>query len=176
MESSKDWLNLLFYLAPILVTCGAIYLLVKGFFERDYKIKLIETKKLVQKDLIPLRFQAYERVTLFLERISPNNLLYRVYRKGMTARELQSELLETIRMEFEHNVTQQVYMSNHAWQLVRNAKEDTVRIINLASDKTDAEAPGAELSKKIFEFMLQNENFPAQKALDFVKIEASQLF
>jgi hypothetical protein len=174
--SSLNWTGLVFYLAPVLITAGGFYLIIKSMFDRDYKIKLLEAKLNMQKDVIPLRLQAYERITLFLERISPNNLLYREMKGEMTVSSFQSVLLDTVRSEFEHNVTQQVYISPQTWAVIRNVKEDIVKIINTSANELRGDLPAIELSKKIFEKVMAGEEAPVQKAMNYIKSEVSQLF
>lgn len=176
MNGFNDITSLLFYLAPLLIAMGGVYLLVKKMFDRDYKIKLIESKRMLQKEILPLRLQAYERVTLLLERISPSNLLIRVMHPEMSARQLQSELINTIRTEFDHNLSQQVYISPQAWLLMRNAKEDIVKTINLAAGQCEPDSKAIDLSNKIFEVMLRSEDVSVQKAIDFIKAEVSQFY
>src|SRR5689334_9877944 len=107
----KDWTDALLIIAPILIAVGGMYLLIKNLFERDYRLKLIETKRLLQKETLPLRLQALERMALFLERMAPESLIIRVMQPGMQARDLHVELLAGIRTEYEHNASQQVYLS-----------------------------------------------------------------
>ncbi len=175
MDGSVKIGETLLYFIPAIIVAGAIYLLIKKYLDNDYKVRLLELKRAIHKETIPLRFQAYERICLFLERISPNNLMVRVNRPGMSARELQSELLQTIRAEYEHNITQQVYVSSQAWDLVKNAREELIRIINTAAATIGENAGGIELSKAVFEIILKNEKLPTQRALDFIKNESRQL-
>jgi hypothetical protein len=128
------------------------------------------------REMLPLRMQAFERVVLFLERISPNNLLMRVYKPGMKVSDLHHELLQTIRAEYEHNLTQQVYMSNSSWNAVKKGRDELIRIINTSAEKCDPSGPGAELNKMIFQTMMDNEEFPVQTAIEQVKAEAYSLF
>ena len=176
MEMQKSITDLLFYLAPALLVFGTAFFLMKRFFDSQYRLKLIEAKLQTQKDMIPLRLQAYERLTLFLERVSLNNLLGRVYQPGLTVREFHLELLSSIRLEFEHNITQQIYVSNEVWSATRNAREEIVKIINSAASSVDPNAKGAELSKNIFENLIQEENNPAQIAIELIKKEVNQLY
>ena len=125
---------------------------------------------------MPLRLQAYERLILFLERISPNNLLGRVYQPGLTVREFHLELLSGIRSEFEHNVTQQIYVSQEVWNNVRTAREEIVTMINSAASSIDPNAKASELNKTIFENLMKEDNNPAQKAIDFIKNEVNQFY
>jgi hypothetical protein len=166
----------LLYVLPALVVAGGIFLLVRRFLDNEYRLRLLESRRTMLKDMLPLRLQAYERICLLLERISPGSLLNRVYSPGMNVRAFQSELLSQIRAEFEHNMVQQIYLSPAAWELVRNAKEDIIRIINLAAAQAGEEASGSDLSRAVYDIMIKTESMPAQKALDFVKQEVRQLF
>lgn len=176
MTTTINWIELVFFLAPLVMVCGGFYLMIKSMLERDYRIRLLEVKFGMQRDIIPLRFQAYERIALFLERISPNNLLYRIMSSEMTVRTFQAALLDAIRTEFEHNVTQQVYISPQTWSVIKNAKEDIIRIINTSANELKGDLPALELSKKIFSKIMEDEELPAQKALNYLKSEVSQLF
>ena len=173
MDFSK-LIETLMYFIPAGIVLGAVYIVIKRFLDNDYRLRVIEVKKMLQKDLMPMRFQAYERLTLFLERISPSSLLIRVNRAGMSARELQSELLITVRAEFEHNITQQIYVSHDAWELVKGAKEDTVKIINIASAAVGDNGTSADLNKQIFEIIMKTEIVPTAKALEFINHEVKQ--
>lgn len=172
----NDITNLLFVLAPLAVVAGGIYLLVKQMFDRDYKMKLIESKRMLQKEVLPLRLQAFERMTLFLERISPESLLVRIMDANMTVRDLHQQLTAAVRSEYEHNITQQIYIDPQTWALIKNAKEDILRLINSSAEDCNRDDKALELSRKIFERMLHEENVSMQKALSYLKAEAQQLF
>lgn len=176
MELPKGLSDLIFYFVPALLVFGTAFFLMKRFLDSQYRLKLIEAKLQTQKDIIPLRLQAYERLTLFLERISLNNLLGRVYQPGLTVREFHLELLSSIRSEFEHNVTQQIYVSQEVWNAVRIAREEIVKMINSAASSISPDLKGAELSKLIFENLMKEENNPAQKAIDSLKSELNHLY
>src|SRR5690606_18732338 len=95
---------------------------------------------------LPLRLQAYERLTLFIERINPTNMLVRVHVSGTTVRELQQFLVDEIRTEHQHNITQQLYVSAQAWAVVSRIKEDSIGMINSAASGLSPEASSVELS------------------------------
>lgn len=176
MSPSNGILDFLVYLAPSLLVFGIAYLLISKFLDKENRLKLIEMKMSTQKDLLPLRLQAYERLTLYLERISPNVLLINNYESGVSVAAFQQHLLAVVRTEFEHNFSQQIYVSAAIWTVVRNAKEDIVRLINSSAESLEPDAPAHLLSQRIFEAMLKNEDFPTQRALNYVKNEVSQLF
>lgn len=176
MDIPKNIIDILFYLAPSLLVFITSYMLIKSFIDKEHKIKLIETKMMMQKELLPLRLQAYERLALFLERISPNVMLINQYEQGLSVAEFQQRLLETLRTEFEHNFSQQIYVSEMAWNSTRKAKEEVARLINVSASTLDGSSPSYQLSKKMFDTMLENEDFPTHRALTTVKAEVAQLF
>jgi len=175
MDSSKDWTDTLLYFVPATLVIVAMFMVVKRFLDRDYKLNLVNARQSMQKDALPLKLQAYERLVLFLERISPNSLLLRTHRAGISATQLHSDLLATIRAEFEHNLSQQIYISAGAWDAVKNSKEDMLRLMNNAYNSAGQHANGMQLSSMIFELMMKEENIPTQCAIDFLKTEAKQL-
>lgn len=129
-----------------------------------------------QKLITPIKLQAYERIALFLERIALNNLIVRVYKPGMSARLLQAELLKAIRSEFEHNLSQQIYLSNDSWNATKTAKEEIIKVINIASSKVSDEANGTDLSKVIFELITKVDKLPTEYALELLKMEIRLVF
>ena len=124
---------------PASVVLYAVYLTVRSFIAKEIKLKKLEIRAKSIETILPARLQAYERITLFLERISPQNLLIRLSDPAYSAREFQKLLLDEIRNEYNHNVSQQVYMSEEVWNLVKNAKEDLLMLINDASSKMTAD-------------------------------------
>jgi len=176
MKLSQSWLDFLVYLAPSLLVFGIAYLLVRRFLDTDQKIKYLELKRSMQKDLLPLRLQAFERIILFLERMSPNNLLIRMYQPGMQVSDFHRELLSAVRSEFEHNITQQVYVTNESWDIVRQCRDEVVKMINTSYAECNPSDPGAELSKKVFAQLMGYEEHPVHKAIDQIKNEVHALF
>lgn len=176
MNTPQGILDFLVYLAPSLLVFLTSWLLVKRFLQRESAIKVLELKSGQQKDLMPLRLQAYERLTIYLERISPNVMLLNQYEPGMTVMDFHQKLLEMIRGEFEHNYAQQIYVSAPLWTIIRNAKEEITRQVNTAAASLDPEAPAYQLSKRIFDSILEKEEFPTQRALNILKAEVGQLF
>ncbi len=147
----EHWIELLKILIPAALVVYAAYLLVRTFIVRDLELKRMEIRNKSIETVLPLRLQAYERMTLFLERIHPHNLLVRVNPGSIPAREFQQMLLNEIRNEYNHNVSQQVFMSAQVWELIRNAKEDLMLTINESAADLNSEATSMDLSRKIFE-------------------------
>ncbi len=144
--------------------------------ENEQRKNLMDLRSKTMKTVTPIRLQAYERIALFLERINPNSLIMRVHKQGMSARQMQSSLMQTIRAEFEHNVAQQIYISPAAWKAVRAAKEETLKIVNIASSQVPDEASAMDLGKIILELHSKLEQTPTDFALDFIKKEIKMLF
>jgi hypothetical protein len=173
MEVFSDFVKIIFPAAAVLF---AMYLTVKAFLAKDFEKKIIELRTKNTSLVLPVRLQAYERVCLLLERISPHNLILRVNNPAFNAIQLQQKLLMEIREEFNHNLSQQVYMSNEAWTYTKNAMEEIVTIINTAGQQVEKEAQGLELAKAIFELLIQRNEDPSARALRFVKDEIRQVF
>jgi len=172
----NEVLEILKYILPSIVVFLTAYYILKTFLESEHKKFLVEIRLNNQKVITPIRLQAYERVSLFLERISPNGLVMRVHKSGMSSRMFQAELLKTIRSEFEHNLSQQIYISSPVWESIKTAKEETIKIINIASARVKDDASGLDLSKAIFDVMSQLEKVPTQVALENLKREVRQVF
>jgi hypothetical protein len=94
----------------------------------------------------------------------------------MSVFQLQTAMISAIREEYEHNLSQQLYISSQAWQLVKNAKDDLINVINNASTNLDKEADSAVLAKVIFEFIASVEKLPIEVAIELVKNEIYKEF
>jgi len=167
---------------PAAIVLVAMYLTVKAFINKDFELaqrdfekKLADLKIEYSKTTLPLRLQAYERICLFLERISPNNMLIRVNDPAFTAGQLQQRINMEVRDEFNHNLSQQIYMSDDAWMLVKRTQEEIISIINKAGEKVDRNDRGIELAKRIFEEMLERQANPCDVTLKFLKDEIRSL-
>lgn len=172
----EDILDILKYILPSVITFLASYLIIKRFLDNDYRKKSMDIKMQNQKTLQPVRLQAYERLVLLLERISLPALIQRTHKQGMSARMLQSELVKAIRAEFDHNLSQQVYITNKTWESVKTAKEETIKAINIASSRLNDDASGMDLVNVIFEIITKVERLPTDIAIDILKMEARQIF
>lgn len=172
----EQFLEILKYVLPSLVVLATSYLLVERFIENERNHRNMVYRRESQGLTTPVRLQAYERLVLFLERISTNALIMRVHKSGMSAKLLQAELLKAIRTEYEHNLSQQIYISPAAWELIKNAKEETIKLINTAAINVPEEASGVDLGKLVLEVSMKIDKMPTQVAIDFLKQEARQIF
>ncbi len=169
-------LEILKYTIPSLVTFLTVFYILHSYFEDQEKIRQSKASLKNRKLITPLRLQAYERVILFLERISLDSLILRISETGMTSKQLHAGLLTTVRAEFDHNLSQQLYMSDEAWEIVKNAKSNTIKIISLAADKIQGEAPYINLSTKIMESLMELDKTPTAAAIEYLKKEVQRLF
>ncbi|MBS1662409.1 MAG: hypothetical protein JST68_15300 [Bacteroidetes bacterium] len=123
-----------------------------------------------------LQLQAYERLILLTDRIALPNLIQRVNTPGLSSREMQSLLTHSIRQEFEHNITQQIYVSAEAWDAVRNFKEQNLLIINQIGSFLPEEASGGDLNKHLLDLLVQNPQASLQNVVsDALSYEAKKL-
>ncbi len=180
MNSLSSILEILKYVLPSVVVFFTAIYLIKQFLENDNKKRMLEMKinnqANNQRFITPIRLQAYERIVLFMERISPNSLIIRVSTPSMTSMQMQTAMIKVIREEYEHNLSQQLYISRQSWDLVKTAKEELVKLINNAAASIDGNANCTELAKVIFEISAKAEKLPVEIALDFVKTEIQEQF
>lgn len=123
------------------------------------------------KIILPLKLQACERLVLFLERTIPSGMILRLNKQEMTSIQLQALMVKTIRDEFEYNLSQQVYLSSTTWELVKNAKEEAIRLINQAGSKIPEDSPSSELARIILEIAMEKDRLPIDRAIEEVKKE-----
>jgi hypothetical protein len=173
MEALIDFLKLL---APAAIVLYAMFLVTKSFLNKDFNTKLIELKLKHFDTTIHIRLQAYERMALFLERITPTNLLPRVNENEYIVAQLHAILLNEIRQEFNYNLSQQIYLSDDTWQKIRTATENVTALVNDAASELNPEAPSLELVKKIFETVILTKTMVTNDALLSLKTEAQILF
>lgn len=173
MEAFLDFLKIIIPAAAVLY---AMYLAVQAFINRDLESKRLEIRGRSLETVLPIRLQAYERICLLLERLAPQSLLLRISHINLSARDYQRLLLEEIRNEFNHNVSQQLYMSESVWGMVKSARENLVMLINDSAEQLPTEAIGLDLAKRIMEKSLEKNIDPTGLALAELKKEIQQVF
>jgi len=169
-------LEILKYTLPALIVFITAWLIIKQMIRNDQNRRNYEIVTKNQQHITPIRLQAYERMALLLERMSPESLIMRVSSQTMTAKQMQTELLNTIRAEFDHNVSQQIYISPQAWELIKNAKTTVTQLINNAASRVKPDSSAMILSKLILEDLITLDKSPVALALDYLKKEIRQLY
>jgi hypothetical protein len=172
METFYDILKITI---PALLVFLTAWVLIRNLIKNDQDKRRQEQVLQNSRTVTPIKLQAYERIVLFLERISLESLLMRVSSSGMTAVQLHSALLTTIRSEFEHNLSQQIYMSPQAWEVVRNARSNTIKIINREFEKAPTPATAMEFSRRLLEAIMELEKEPTRAAIDYLKGEIGRM-
>lgn len=165
---------LIVLLVLFVLVCGTTLLLTRMIIEKDLKTRAIENGQTIKSVVVPLRLQAYERMALFLERIEPNQLVMRIHATELTALQEQNLLLTAIRTEFEHNLSQQIYISNQVWRVVLEAKDEIIAMINAT-----AKTVGSDADSLVFAEALLNkaaETSVVDKALLVLKADIQKLF
>lgn len=159
----------------LLVVLAAFYI-GRPYLDRFEKKQLIGLKQTFTKETLPLRLQAYERLFLLIDRINPSNILVRLNNPGFSAGELHYLLIAEIRNEFQHNITQQLYVSDTAWQITKRVKNDTLMLMNGAIKALPEDATGLEFCRLVLEQINQMETNPYEAASILIREEAEQLF
>lgn len=176
MDYVQTVLEISKYALPALIVLAASYLTVKKFLTAEMQRKQVALFKDSQDITLRLRLQAYERMVLFVERISSRQLTSRVYDSSMSVRDLQVALTLTIKSEFEHNLSQQIYVSNNVWNAVKGVKEQQISMVNHLAKTIDPDAPGKELYTRILDVVLKApEELPTDVALRVINDEVRQV-
>lgn len=170
------FLEILKFALPSIFLLVMTYLMLSNFMDNEEKRRSYFLKKETQKSALPIRMQAYERMAMFLERITLDRLLVRLPVKDMNVGQYRHLLVDIIRQEFEHNLSQQIYMSENAWRLIVRAKSTTVTLINNAAAELREEDKAIELSKKLLNQVMEMENYPTKQALVYIKGEVKRNF
>ena len=175
-------LQMVIVLLPSIIILVLTYAMMKGntetlraFFQEEIKLRKEEIRSLNQNITGPLRVQAYERMILFLERIAPDSLVLRIHQPDMNSRQLHGEIIRALRSEYEHNLSQQIYLSIGAWQIIQTAKEETAKLVNITVD-THPSATGLELGQAIIDNASKIKRLPTDVAIEYLKKEFAEKF
>lgn len=167
---------IIFTLISVVFVSGMSIVIMNRFFQNERSKRAFELKQQNASTTLPMRLQAYERTLLYLERINPENLLFRVHKGGMSAKLFQVELLKAIRTEYDHNLTQQLYISTGCWDIVKRCKEEIVKLINMSAAEVGDQASGIDLTRVMLTKYGTLDKKPILLAIDYLKKEVRQLF
>ena len=170
------WSQVLLYTLPSLIVFLTAYLMMRTYLEKEHKQMRMQLLLDNNRKILPIRLQAYERLVLLMERIAPESLVPRVFKKDMTPAQFHYALISTIRQEYEHNLSQQIYVSNQAWQAVKSAKENIVKLINTVASDPVAKQDVQKMSRIIIETYASVEQTPTDAAIEILKNEVQQFF
>lgn len=167
-------IELLFSILPALIVGAIAYYFFKQHIENENRRRRFLLQKDIQKEAFPLRLQAYERMTLFLERIAPSKLLTRINPTSSNKEDYENLLIASIQQEFEHNLSQQIYISDECWNIILAAKNATIQLIRKSTmnEKTDS----ANKLQEVILTELMDKQPPSGAALSFIKQEVSDMW
>ena len=139
---ADNLLDILKYTIPALIVFGTVYYLMKNFLNQQLQMESMKYRQETSINILQLKLQAYERLALFCERISIDNLAYRLMHTDMGVRELQNAMLIAIQQEYEHNMSQQIYVSENLWKIVSLSKDRMLDFVSSGSGSTPADFIG----------------------------------
>lgn len=164
-------LEALAYTLPSLITGGVAFFMFNAFIKQDNNEKKFEALLAKKKDSLPVKLQAYERLVLFSERINPSKLLLRVNPIGTDTNSYLHLLISNIEQEFEHNMVQQLYVTEESWQSVLASKfAITNKLHQIAETSTDAK----DLREKLLQEYVKIES-PTETAIAILKQQVKKL-
>lgn len=169
------WQLLLGLTLPSLIVLVAVYLMFKQYFAHQMQTVLLRSKKSRDHLTLPLKLQAYERLTLLCERIELSDLILRMQTPGISATELQASLMMAVQQEFEHNLTQQLYVSEELWQIMMMTKIKTIDLISLGTKGLPPGADATAFVKSLFDIASKETQLPSHIAKKAIKSESSLL-
>lgn len=169
-------LEIVKYLMPAVLVLAGVSIILNQVQKRNDRLEMYQIRQEALSKVIPLRLNAYERGVLFLERIRPENLLLRSNGTGKSAKAFQAQLNVEIRSEYEHNISQQVYISNEAWLELVKAKEQILALINQSAKEMEVNSTGIDLGKVILAKYSQAEEDPVLRAILSLKADLSRVF
>lgn len=168
-------LEILKYTVPALVVLLATWLVMYKFYKNEDDKRMWELKKLSQKEISALRMRAYERLVLLLERTTPEHLLTDLNLNELTILQVQQRLMQTIRLEYDHNLSQQIYVTDETWAMVVMAKEQMIAFVNSIAQQMPPESTALEYAKVLITAYTSNGETANEQALRNLKNEARAL-
>lgn len=167
------WTLILGLTLPSVVVLVAVYLMFKQYFQHQTRVLAFDSRREKANLTLPLRLQAYERLTLLCERIYLPDLILRLKTPGTHADVFKSALILAIQQEYEHNLTQQLYISEELWNILQVAKNKTMDLIVLAGEGLSADADADDFARALFERASAEKSLPSEIAKKAIKTESA---
>lgn len=171
---TADVLQLLFYLLPALLVAAIAFYFFNLHTRNEEQRRRFLLHRENQKNALPIRLQAYERMVLFLERIAPGNLLIRVKPLNEAKEDYASLLIKNIEQEYEHNLAQQVYISAECWNVIKASKNATINNLRKTLAKEGIET-AADYRQNILTSLLEQQS-PSETGLAYIKKEVKNIW
>ncbi|HUR31997.1 MAG TPA: hypothetical protein VMZ69_11245 [Saprospiraceae bacterium] len=167
------WQIIIAIIIPSVVVFLSVYFTFRQYHQQQLRLQLLENKKVKDRITLPMKLQAYERLILLCERIDFPDLLLRLKTPDTSARELEAALLVAVQHEYEHNLTQQLYISPELWDVLLAVKSKTMDLITLAREGMSDHGSSEEFGKRLFELISKETSLPSQIGRKAIKTEAS---
>lgn len=167
--------EILKYCIPALIVLLATWIVMYKLFQNEQQKRDWELKKAAQKEISPIRLRAYERLALVLERTQPEHLLMDLDVSQFTVPQLQQRLLQTIRLEFDHNISQQIYVSEQVWDKIVAARGQMLAFVSAMAMQLPAESTSLDYAKTLLTAYSTNGETANETALHALKEEAARL-
>lgn len=163
------------YTIPALIVLLTTWIVAHKLFKNEEQKRLWELKRLSQKEISPIRMRAYERLALLLERTTPEHMLVDLDINNMSILQVQQRLMQVVRQEYDHNTSQQIYVSDEVWQAISEAREQTIAFINSIAAQMPADSTVLDYAKVLITAYNTNGETATEKALQMLKDEARGL-
>ena len=159
------------YILPAVVTGFVAYYMFNGFIRQNNTEKKMELMAAKKKEALPIKLQAYERMLLFCERINPIKMLVRITPISENTNDYLQLLIANIEQEFEHNLVQQIYISDDAWTAIIATKR---AIINKLQQVSETSNSANDLRENVL-IDYSKTLPPTETAISFIKSEVKKL-
>jgi hypothetical protein len=161
---------------PAFIVMMTAYLLFDKMLVNEDKRRKAELLKKHHSVVTPIRLRAYERLALLLERTHPSAMMLQVIQPGMSCIDAQSKLLNYVRAEFDHNVSQQIYVSDEVWDAVKTVHDNMIKLINTTAMHFQPDEPATKMAEVLIRMYSELDENPTSVALGVLKAETHQLF
>ena len=169
------FVEVLKYCLPSLIVLAATWIVMYKLFKNEQQKREWELRKAAQKEISPIRLRAYERLALMLERTQPEHMLMDLDVSQMTVLQLQQRLLQTIRLEFDHNMSQQIYVSEQIWEKIMSARAQMLSFVTAMVMQLPPESTSLDYAKQLLTAYRTNGETANEIALHALKAEAATL-
>ena len=168
-------MEVLAYSIPALIVLLATWIVMHKMFNNEQQKRMWELKRASQKEISPIRLRAYERLTLLLERTTPEHMLMDINLQEMTVPQVQQQLLRTIRLEYDHNLSQQIYVSDEVWDKIIHARNEMAAFVTAMAAGMPQGSTSLDYAKTLITAYATNGDTPNSVALSALKDEAKTL-
>lgn len=161
--------QVLAFTVPAAIIGAIVFVILNKMLKAEDARRNFELRKLASQSITPAKLRAYERMVIFLERVEPEAILTRGNIHEMTALQLQKSLIQQIKQEWEHNLSQQLYIRDDTWTMVSNAKESLIQLINTCAAEVTLDSTALEYAKHIIETYSKSPKTPSSAAMSMLK-------